>query len=141
MRKCCGTCKFYEYVDTDKGEEFGWCRRYPPQFFNKDEDHQPFTRPEIWCGEWKKKNVEGRYRTILDVLDDELIDIIPSRLWTIFEREGITSIEHLLQLSEGDFLAMRGIGRLSLYELKSELRKRGLSFRNSEDDDDASKGR
>ncbi len=48
------------------------------------------------------------------------------------DREGISTLKILAKYSEGELLQLHGMGPTALSKLKSELRKKNLSFRNSD---------
>lgn len=55
--QCCLTCKFYrtDRKDWNDGEDFGQCKRFPPQESEQQAgDVNPYVDWIGWCGEWKQ---------------------------------------------------------------------------------------
>lgn len=60
----------------------------------------------------------------------ELEDLKPS-ISNAFREAGITSLNELLNKSEGDLQTLEGIGPKSIYEIKQSLAKYGMCLRES----------
>ena len=84
MSKSCVNCKFMLHT---QGNEYGQCRRYPPQINPEGEDSDiaslsPVVAVHHWCGEWKPK--EERFEELLrKSLDDKLTDEEAEELSTL----------------------------------------------------------
>lgn len=66
-----------------------------------------------------------RVESRLGPLEDLAIGV---RAWNCLIREGITTIDELVTMSEADLLSIRNFGRLSLREVKRELDALGLEL-------------
>ena len=51
-KRACIKCLFWER-DDNSDDNFGWCRRYPPQ---GHVIQLPYTHVAFWCGEYKPRN-------------------------------------------------------------------------------------
>jgi len=49
----CGKCKYW--VQEKEGDEFGECRKFPPQLVTNDYTEWPVTIKKDFCGEGKIK--------------------------------------------------------------------------------------
>lgn len=62
-------------------------------------------------------------------LSIEILEPLTARTRNCLIQEGITTINQLLELSEGEMLKMPNLGRKSLNELKYKLKDMGLKFK------------
>ncbi len=67
---------------------------------------------------------EKQHETQKIFFDDEL----SMRARKVLRQSGVTTLEDLTRQTEGDLLAINNCGQTSLMEIKSMLRKRGLSL-------------
>ncbi|GAG85520.1 unnamed protein product, partial [marine sediment metagenome] len=51
------------------------------------------------------------------------------RAYNCLKREGIDSVEKLLEYSEGELLDIRNFGQKSIQEVKDKIKDLGLSFK------------
>ena len=66
-----------------------------------------------------------------EYLDTELLDAldIGMRALNALQREGVTTIRHLLGFSRAELLSIRWIGRKSIRKVEELLEKNGLTLR------------
>jgi hypothetical protein len=59
----CEECRWwirYKYIDRDRDDVEGRCRRYPPQYILEQGLYWPKTAEDDWCGEYTSTDKELR---------------------------------------------------------------------------------
>jgi len=133
----CDRCKFWvpcaalsEINNHLTDERVGDCKRFPPSYhiqqdwdaedgdpiFNIENWHNPATKADDWCGEFKPNGTKFDW------------SVWSARTRNAFGRGGIRTIEDLLAKTQDDLLQLRNFGATSLFEVREVLAKAGLSL-------------
>ena len=119
---CCNCRYWHEMVD---GCGRGECRRRAPLFYPRHDGGfftaWPKTEHEEWCGECNSRPPQEKYHDRpIDELD------LSVRAYNVLQAMETETIGQLLEMTEEDLLAVRGVGLTTMYSIKLAMKDRGL---------------